>query len=120
MRCYRHPETAAVGMCKACHKGLCQNCAADTESGLACKDEHEETVLGYERLVNTQARAMFALPWFNYLFPLLFVFFGVVIMFGAFQSGKGLMSASFLYGIGCFLFGVIVFIRARKILGLKK
>ena len=36
MNCYRHPSRPAIGNCKACHKGVCHECAYDTNGGLAC------------------------------------------------------------------------------------
>ncbi len=44
MRCFYHPETDAVGICKNCQKGLCMECAADVGNGLACKNRCEEEV----------------------------------------------------------------------------
>ena len=43
MKCFEHPEVDAVGICTACDRGLCAECATDMERGLACKDrcEHE-------------------------------------------------------------------------------
>ena len=120
MRCFNHPESDAVGTCKACHKGLCHLCVTDLGHGLACKDEHEQLVAGYDKLLNTQSRAMFAFPWFNYLFPAVFIFLGAVLMWGGLKSGQGLTSVSFLYGVGCFAFGVIVLVRVRKVLGSRK
>jgi hypothetical protein len=52
MMCYYHPERAALGTCKHCGRGLCGECAALVEDTLACKDRHEEQVLG----INLAAR----------------------------------------------------------------
>lgn len=38
MHCFNHNALPAVGNCKACHKGLCPDCAVDSQQGLACKD----------------------------------------------------------------------------------
>ncbi|WKZ42299.1 MAG: hypothetical protein QY302_09345 [Anaerolineales bacterium] len=35
------PTVQAVGLCKNCQKGLCQECCADVGNGLACKDRCE-------------------------------------------------------------------------------
>lgn len=120
MRCFNHSESEAVGTCKACHKGLCSLCVVDLGHGLACKDKHEEAVTSYEQLLNSQSRAMFSFPWFNYLFPAVFIFLGIVMIWGSLLSDQGFKSVSFLYGVGCIVFGVIVFIRARRVLGSSK
>jgi len=36
MRCYKHPERDAVGMCKVCDKGLCEDCAVEVDDFLFC------------------------------------------------------------------------------------
>ena len=42
MNCFNHPDVPAVGMCKACQKGLCMECAVDLGHGIACKNHREE------------------------------------------------------------------------------
>lgn len=43
MKCYYHHQTEAVGTCKKCNKGICPDCAADSEIGLTCKGKCEKT-----------------------------------------------------------------------------
>ena len=42
MNCFNHPDVPAVGICKACQKGLCMECAVDLGHGIACKSHQEE------------------------------------------------------------------------------
>jgi len=51
MNCYRHQDSTAVGSCKACMKGLCDECAVDMENGLACKDVCESEVLALNQML---------------------------------------------------------------------
>jgi len=51
MKCFTHPETDAVGMCKNCYKGLCSACAADVGDGLACRDMCEASVISLNRQI---------------------------------------------------------------------
>ena len=44
MNCYYHPDKPAIGLCKYCQRGLCNDCAALVEDSLACKNRHEEQV----------------------------------------------------------------------------
>ena len=44
MECYYHPGRPAVGLCKACEKGLCRDCFIEIENGGACKNKCEEKV----------------------------------------------------------------------------
>ena len=41
MNCYNHPDRSAVGVCLACGRGLCQDCAAEVVSFLACREHCE-------------------------------------------------------------------------------
>jgi hypothetical protein len=42
MNCFNHPDVPAVGICKACQKGLCMECAIDLGHGIACRNHREE------------------------------------------------------------------------------
>jgi len=44
MKCFKHIDKDAVGICKSCGKGLCPECATVFQKGLACKEECEEEV----------------------------------------------------------------------------
>jgi hypothetical protein len=44
MRCFYHEDKQAVGICKSCGKGVCQECAVDFSKGLACRGHCEESV----------------------------------------------------------------------------
>jgi hypothetical protein len=44
MSCFNHNDRSAVGICKACHKGICIECSTDVGGGLACKNECERKV----------------------------------------------------------------------------
>lgn len=41
MKCFHHPSDDAVGLCKACGKGVCRACAVDLGEGLACANSCE-------------------------------------------------------------------------------
>jgi hypothetical protein len=41
LKCFHHPTDDAVGLCKACGKGVCRVCAVDLGEGLACADSCE-------------------------------------------------------------------------------
>jgi hypothetical protein len=44
VKCFHHPDVDAVGLCKACGKGLCRSCAVDMGQGLACANSCEVAV----------------------------------------------------------------------------
>ena len=45
MNCYYHQSHPAVGICKNCQKGICDECAVDIGNGLACKNQCETQVM---------------------------------------------------------------------------
>jgi len=51
MRCFYHPQSDAIGLCKFCCKGLCPQCAVDLAHGLACKDRCEREVAGMQEMI---------------------------------------------------------------------
>lgn len=44
MHCFNHSSLSAVGVCKACQKGLCTDCAVDVGNGIACMESCETSV----------------------------------------------------------------------------
>lgn len=44
VECFYHEGRPAVGTCRSCFKGLCRECAADLERGLACRLRCEQDV----------------------------------------------------------------------------
>ena len=108
MNCFQHPQTTAVGLCKHCSRGLCQECAHDEGFGLACKDrcegevkavsqiiERNKSVYGKTAAVYLRGGVLFALMGLLFiLFALyflsdmreiryLFLGMGVLFLFGA-------------------------------------
>jgi len=51
MKCFYHQEKEAVGTCKSCCKGLCQDCAVDLTKGLDCRGHCEHYVRAVIALV---------------------------------------------------------------------
>lgn len=52
MNCFNHNETAAVGICKHCNKGICPDCLKDTGDGIACKGHCFDEVKMINDLIN--------------------------------------------------------------------
>lgn len=44
MKCFVHQATDAVGVCRACGRGLCAECAVDLPVGLTCAGKCEKVV----------------------------------------------------------------------------
>lgn len=44
MKCFNHPQIEAIGICKNCSKGLCQECYVEQTDGISCKGRCEKMV----------------------------------------------------------------------------
>src|SRR6266550_889584 len=78
MKCFTHQDRDAVGICRACSKGLCPECATDLGLAIACRGKHEEQA---KRLSIAQARATrlsSIFPIFALALGLLFVIWGIL------------------------------------------
>lgn len=57
MKCFRHPQSDAVGVCKYCFKGACVECVKDTEVGVVCSPKCEEEVRSIKTLMDRSKQA---------------------------------------------------------------
>lgn len=44
MKCYNHPSTDGVAVCKSCGRAICHDCCAEVETSCACKGRCEGDV----------------------------------------------------------------------------
>jgi hypothetical protein len=51
MKCFYHPQTDAVAICKNCSKGVCFECAVDVGNGVACKGKCEAEVQAVNQMI---------------------------------------------------------------------
>jgi hypothetical protein len=118
MNCFYHPERPAVGVCKHCGRGLCDECAAIVDDTLACKDRHEEQVRGANLLTE---RSLLQARRVGPGYVRNAVFYGLVGMlfavFGAVQLRFLGLQAVFFMLIGLFLLYAAVanFLESRKL-----
>lgn len=118
MHCFVHTERDAVGVCKACAKGLCPECANDLGHGLACRGSHEQAVdrinqltLRASQVQSTVGRAKYVSPVFTGTLGLIFCGYG--------YTHEGLKG--FLLPMGCLfvIYSIIVFNANRRAYGNK-
>lgn len=118
MQCFYHPEKSAVGLCKACSRGICSSCAVDFDEALACRERHEDLV-GRLILANRSAsifavafrRNRFFAPAFLLLMGLLYAAWGYM------DSG---INFPFWTGVLLACAGVVIFVigaRAAREIG---
>jgi len=113
MKCFTHRAQDAIGVCRACQKGLCSECVVDHGYALSCRGDCEQEV-GFARKQNIAARKLVLAQKHNrYLAPGFFAIAGLVFIatdawegsFSAFRSGLGVLFI---------LFGVAIVVANRK------
>jgi hypothetical protein len=108
MNCFKHNDRQAVGICKSCGKGVCQECAAQQSNGLACKGECEERVALLNRMVDNNAKTLAAARYQTKSSGFMTLIVGVAFLvfagLWAKEEGYGMLAAFF----GCLGFLIIV------------
>lgn len=106
MHCFVHQDRDAVGLCKACAKGLCPDCAVDLGHGLACKGIHEDMVTMYNSIIAKNARVHSTNGKSWVVVPAFFALSGIgFVVFGTFAPDR-LQWFLFAFGGLCFAFGL--------------
>lgn len=120
MNCFNHPERAAIGICKACQKGLCTDCTVDLGHGLACKGKHEEDVNALHAIVDQNRKIHAVTPRTRNAAPILYGFMGAVFAgYGLFKS-DGIMSFPTILGAGFIAFAIYIYIYNKKIYAIQR
>ena len=114
MLCFNHPDRQAIGVCRACQRGICKECTADLGHGLACKGKHEADVENLEHIVRQSTRIYAVTPKTRNAGPLFFGFMAAVFtVFGLIQ-GRGVTDLAFLLGIGFIAFAIYIYVYNKR------
>jgi hypothetical protein len=114
MNCFNHQNTAAIGTCKHCCKGLCTTCASDLGFGLACRDLHEPQVEALQAMVTRAAQVQTANRSNKYLSPIFMGVLGLLFMGSSlFEHGRAAQFA-LVMGACFFLYGLFLLGAVRK------
>ena len=107
MKCFNHPLTEAVAICKACGKGVCPECGLESENGIACQQSCAKTLSDKNEMYAKQAAHLKNIKRMNFLGS--FFSIGVGGLFIYFSSqGFGLVyDFVFLLGAGFAVYGII-------------
>ena len=118
MKCFNHTEIDAVGVCKACNKGLCKECAVDTGNGIACHGQCEEEVMMLNRLIDRN-KAIYKRSSTSYrITVLIYMAFAVVFLTtGIFLGESRILTIPM--GIVFLLLAIYQTLNARKIIAKK-
>ncbi len=119
MNCFTHPETAAVGICKACCKGLCPACAVEMDGAISCGGECETYIEQLNKVIresSTSSSAAFVVANRQVRQQgIILIFFGIAFLafaYLAWRDGAGKMP--WLFAVFGLLFGVFGVVRLRR------
>jgi hypothetical protein len=105
MKCFYHQDREAVGLCKACLKGLCVDCGVDLNVALACRGKHEDQA---RKLSRIQVRA----GLIGSMFPVILIAMGLLFATWGLLS-QPISFFTVLFGIGLVVLAVVVTIRLK-------
>ena len=57
MKCFNHPNSESVGICKNCNKGICHECLTEVPNGIACTNSCIEEVTLVNQLIHKNTRS---------------------------------------------------------------
>ncbi len=110
MKCFQHTSEDAVGICRACGKALCNQCAIDLDFALTCKGPCETRAASYHKL-NENATNTYAMQKKSvYFFPAFFISLGLLLalpeVINAFATGHHVRWFPVISGGVFILFGI--------------
>jgi hypothetical protein len=113
MKCFYHPESDAVGVCKACSKGVCTECAVDVGNGLACKEQCEDEVRAVNAIIEKNKKA------YQLIAGVLAILGIVVLLMGLISSGidsreRLVIDGSTFFGLFVLLIALLYYRSGRK------
>lgn len=106
MKCHRHHERDAVGICAACGKGLCaEPCTHDGDLGLHCDAACARRLRTRER-ASASASTSVAWGWSTLLVAL-----GAVLLYYGYRYSEWTMSVPNLLGMLFVWYGVVLLLQ---------
>jgi len=114
VRCFNHTDRESIGICKACGKGICSECAVDLGYALSCHGDHEKRVASNEALVIRATRVQDTAGRIKYAAPVFFGFMGVFFAaWGFIQHGSDKYLA--VMGFGFLGFALVLLFANQRI-----
>jgi hypothetical protein len=116
MRCFNHTDRDAIGTCKSCSKGLCSECAADLDHGLACRGKHEQNVVSLNSMVVRASQVQATTIRAKYVTPVFTAFMGVMFLgYGYLKQALAIFLLPL--GLGFLVYSLVIFITNRRAYG---
>ena|ERR1017187_7558363 len=92
MKCFYHPQTDAVAICKNCSKGLCTECVSDAGHGAACKGKCESGVQAFNEVIQRAHRSHNVLGGYYKMWAVFFGLGGLTAIIMGFLSWENIKS----------------------------
>lgn len=101
MQCFYHNDRSAVGLCRACSRGVCIDCISEVGIVIACKGRHEAAAQILSKVQARATRAGSFFPFFVGGMGLLFLVWGLFAqpssLFGTILGGLFILLATVLF-----------------------
>lgn len=120
MKCYKHQDRDAIGLCKSCHKGVCPECSVLVGDSIACADSCQENVdtLSHITERNKEIYKSYTEKWSHSI--IVYSAGGAVfISLGLYNPGKIPSWLLITFGIIIIISGIIISTIRSKYLGKK-
>lgn len=121
MKCFNHPESEAVAICKACGKAVCQQCVIASDNGMACQQNCAGSLANQKELHVTQVAHFKNLKRMNLLGSLFSIGMGLLFIYFSYQGFGLVYDFVFLLGTGFAVYGIVaqimnmfIFIKSKK------
>jgi hypothetical protein len=114
MKCYNHPDTSALGICKNCHKGICKSCLTDLGDGLACTASCVQEVEKLNSLVRKTEKTMKSNASQYYTSGIIYIILGGLFLAGPLLIMKRADPIPTTFGAVFVLFGIWRLIMATR------
>jgi hypothetical protein len=119
MHCAQHESRAAIGICRACLRGVCPECAVPQRLGLACRGRCEADVAALAATLEQSMRTSALSAGMAQQTPRLFTGLAFIsLAVGVFVLGFGALLPSFrsiaLLGFPFLAIGALVLVAVRR------
>jgi hypothetical protein len=104
MKCFYHESADAVGTCKHCHRGVCRECAAERDGGIACRGRCEASVDQVNALIARNIQVGVKSRPLSLLALLVFVgAFGALLYLAATEESQNVRIMYYILAALCFV-----------------
>jgi hypothetical protein len=80
VKCFYHRDADAIGICKSCGKGLCDECAMEVDFFLACKTTYIDEVAALSAQIRKARVTLLAQKRYRMFVPSFFMALGVLFI----------------------------------------